>query len=135
MEGIKYEAGEKPLCQGHSCGHDHAHQHAHQHDHAHNHDHSQEHCHSHEGCHGHSCGCGHDHGQEPSRKELLILGTGALLLIIGKLLLSGTASFVVLLAAFLLVAFDVLVEAVKNIRRGEYVHIHNLDALRGRGDL
>ena len=44
---------------------------------------------------------------------------GAILLIVGKLFLSGTVSLVVLLAAFLLVAFDVLVEAVKNIRRGE----------------
>ena len=25
--------------------------------------------------------------------------------------------------------------ATKDIRRGEYVHIHNLDSLRGRGDL
>ncbi len=25
--------------------------------------------------------------------------------------------------------------ALTNIRRGEYVHIHNLEALRGRGDL
>lgn len=30
---------------------------------------------------------------------------------------------------------EVIGIATKNIRRGEYVHIHNLDALRGRGDL
>lgn len=25
--------------------------------------------------------------------------------------------------------------ATKNIRKGEYVHVHNLDSMRGRGDL
>lgn len=30
---------------------------------------------------------------------------------------------------------EVIGMATKNIRRGEYVHVHNLDALRGRGDL
>lgn len=30
---------------------------------------------------------------------------------------------------------EVIGVATKDIRRGEYVHIHNLDALRGRGDL
>ncbi len=25
--------------------------------------------------------------------------------------------------------------AIKRIRRGEYVHVHNLDSMRGRGDL
>ena len=30
---------------------------------------------------------------------------------------------------------EVIGAATKDIRRGEYVHVHNLDALRGRGDL
>lgn len=140
MEEMKREAVESPACQGHGCGHDHQYEHEHSHGHNHecdcghdhgHHDHGCSCGHNHEhhdhscGCghdhghHDHGCGCGHDHGQEPSQKELIILAVGAVLLIVGKLLLSGTASFVVLLAAFLLVAFDVLVEAVKNIRRGE----------------
>ena len=30
---------------------------------------------------------------------------------------------------------EVIGVATTDIRRGEYVHVHNLDALRGRGDL
>ena len=125
MEEMKREAVESPACQGHGCGHDHQYEHEHSHecgcghDHGHHHDHACSCGHDHGHHHDHGCGCGHDHGQEPSRKELVILAAGAVLLIIGKLFLSGTAFLVVLLAAFLLVAFDVLVEAVKNIRRGE----------------
>lgn len=66
----------------------------------------------------HSC-CGHDHEKESSPRELIILAGGAVLLLVGKFFLSGTVSLAVLLAAFLLVAFEVLVEAVKNILRGE----------------
>ena len=112
------------------CGHDHPHQHHHevcgccghdQHYHSHEgpaccgHAHA-EHRHENHGC---SC-CGHDHhhGAEDSRRELVVLALGAVLLVAGELL-KGTPSRAVLLAAFLLVAFDVLVEAIKNIRRGE----------------
>ena len=113
MDGkiIDLETSDSHVCgeQSCSCGHAHGHT-CSQPEHA---GHSC--CHDHE----HSCSCGHDHSQEPSQKKLVILAGGAVLLIVGKLLLSGTASLVVLLAAFLLVAFDVLVEAVKNIRRGE----------------
>lgn len=88
-----------------------------------NHEHSSHHHEPHEhGCscgHSHdSCGCGHDHGEEHSRKELVILAAGAVLLILGEVL-SGPIGKAILLAAFLIVAFDVLVEAVKNIRHGE----------------
>ena len=48
----------------------------------------------------------------------MILAVGAVLLILGEIL-SGPFAKIILLAAFLIVAFDVLVEAVKNIRRGE----------------
>ena len=88
-----------------------------------NHEHSSHHHEPHEhGCscgHSHdSCGCGHDHGEEHSRKELVILAAGAVLLILGEVL-GGPIGKAILLAAFLIVAFDVLVEAVKNIRHGE----------------
>ena len=111
-------------CHDSCCGHDHSHHHDHAclddccgHDHSHHHDHG-----GHDDCCGHDhgcCGCGHDHGAEHSRKELVILATGAVLLVAGKLLLHGTVSDVVLLGAFLIVAFDVLVAAVKNILRGQ----------------
>ena len=48
----------------------------------------------------------------------MILAVGAVLLILGEIL-SGPFAKIILLVAFLIVAFDVLVEAVKNIRRGE----------------
>ena len=101
---------------GCSCAHDH-HGHHEYHEHSeHHHEHHEHGCscgHSHDGC-----GCGHDHGAEHSRKELVILAAGAVLLILGEIL-SGPFAKAILLTAFLFVAFDVLVEATKNIRRGE----------------
>ena len=111
-------AAHSHVCEGNGCAccHDHTHEHHHEHHHDHNeHDCCHEHDHGHHGC---SC-CGHDHEHEPSQKELIILAVGAILLVVGKFFFSGTPSFVILLAAFLLVAFDVLVEAVNNIRKGD----------------
>ena len=111
-------AAHSHVCEGNGCAccHDHTHEHHHEHHHDHNeHDCCHEHDHGHHGC---SC-CGHDHEHEPSQKELIILAVGAVLLVVGKFFFSGTPSFVILLAAFLLVAFDVLVEAVNNIRKGD----------------
>ena len=108
------------------CGHDHAHGDACGcgHDHEHHHDHD---CCGHDHAHGDTCGCGHDHNHEQApeeaRKELITLSIGAVLLVAGLLLRSfytanpmwGT---VVLLAAFLVVAGEIAVQAVRNIKNG-----------------
>lgn len=123
------------------CGHDQPHEHGceHHHDHdrccEHHHDHdhgcAHHHDHDHGGCchdHGDGCNCGHDHGHEmdagEAKKELLTLGLGAGLLIAGVLLkvLHGVHPWIstaVLLAAFVVVAAEVVMQAVENIRRGE----------------
>ena len=107
----------------HCCGHD-EHEHGKEH---HHHDHDHDHCccghdHEHEHEHGDCCGCGHDHNHEQdpqeAKRELIILGIGAAALALG-LLVSGLAGKIILIAAFILVAFDIVVEAVKNIRRGD----------------
>ena len=107
-----HDYGEHTCCHDHehcSCGHEHHH---------HNHEHHE---------HGGGCSCGHDHSHEQdpaeARKELLILAAGAALLCLGlglrALLPSPLAGTVVLTAAFILVAFDIVVQAVKNILRGD----------------
>lgn len=121
MEEAKKMAG--PVCGGHD-GHE---CHEHHHDHC-THNHGDGCCgHDHHHGHGDACGCGHDHNHEQdpaeARKELLILAAGVVLLGLGlglRLLMPepviGTA---VLIAAFLLVSFDIVVEAVKNILQGD----------------
>lgn len=113
MENEKISAHDHSHC---SCGHNH-----HDHDHC-CHDH---HDHEH---HGDGCSCGHDHSHEQdpaeSKKELLTLGAGAILLAAGlllKWLAAGVPwiSTVVLLAAFAVAAADIVVQAVNHIRRGE----------------
>ena len=132
MEETNKMAG--PACGAHDGyeHHDHHHEHEHHHSHEHHHEHSAHHhgdgccCHDHHHEHGDACGCGHDHNHEQdpaeARKELLILAAGAALLGLGlglRLLLPETvAGTLVLIAAFALVAFDIAVEAVKNILRG-----------------
>ena len=125
------------------CGHDH---HDHHHDHEHEHQchggcacgHDHHHDHGHEG----GCSCGHDHNHEQdpgeARKELITLGAGAVLLVSG-LLLRGfyTAApmwgTIVLYAAFLVAAAEIILQAVNNIRRGEIFGESFLMAIAGIG--
>ncbi|MDE7218644.1 MAG: cadmium-translocating P-type ATPase [Oscillospiraceae bacterium] len=126
----------------HCCGDEHTHRAHHHNDHDHHehghcscgHTHGHEHSHDHGSCcdhhhdHGDGCNCGHDHNHEQdpaeARKELIKLGIGALLLVIGLLLKSfadGTSwvSMAVLLAAFAVAAADIIIQAIDNIRHGE----------------
>ncbi len=129
-----------------SCGHDHGHHHAHHDHHGHGcgcgHDHHDHHGHDHHEHHhddGCGCGCGHDHNHEQdpeeAKRELTILCIGAALLIVGILLKSvaATAATVVLLAAFALVAFDIVRGAVRNIRRGDIFGENFLMTIAGIG--
>lgn len=115
----------------HGCEHHHDHDHHCEHHHDHDHGCAHHHDHAHGGCchdHGDGCNCGHDHSHEmdagEAKKELLTLGLGAGLLIAGVLLkmLHGVHPWIstaVLLAAFVVVAAEVVMQAVENIRRGE----------------
>ena len=101
-----------------SCGHDHDHQHHHHHD---------------DGC---GCGCGHDHNHEQdpaeARRELTILCIGALLLASG-VLIGETVGKIVLLAAFALVAWDIIVGAFRNIKHGDVFGENFLMTIAGIG--
>lgn len=123
-------------CHGTCCcgGHGHEEHHHHGHDHG---DSCCGHDHDHGGC---SCGHDHSHEQDPAeaRRELITLAVSAVLLaagILSKSFLSGTPwiSTVILLAAFFSVAAEILVEAAKNIRRGEIFGESFLMAIAGIG--
>ena len=122
------------------CGHDHGH---HEEDHCNcDHDHSHHHdkgcsCgHDHGHDHGSGCGCGHDHNHEQdpeeAKRELTILCIGLVLLIVG-ILLSGFFKTLVLIAAFAIVAWDIILGAVKNIKRGDIFGENFLMTIAGIG--
>ena len=96
------------------CGHEHGHSHGHDHDHDHGHDHG----HSHGGC-----GCGHDHdhgGEEEDHKGTIIrLIVAAVLLVAAYLLpLEGGWKVAVFAVPYLVIGWDVLWRAIKNITHG-----------------
>ena len=151
-----HEHGEHDHCHTHEDSHEHHHHdHDHHHDHCcnHGHEHHHDHCcghdHDHHGecCghhhdHGDGCNCGHDHNHEQdpgeARKELITLGIGAVLLVVGLLLkvfLSepSWAAAAVLLAAFAVVAAEIIIQAVNNIRRGDIFGESFLMAIAGIG--
>ena len=132
------------------CGHEHHHDHG-EHTCCHNHEHGHEHCscghehhhHDHEH-HDHDggCSCGHDHNHEQdpaeARKELMTLIAGAALLAVGLLLKNFYTAVpmwgtIVLLAAFLAVAAEVLLQALNNIRHGDIFGESFLMAIAGIG--
>lgn len=120
-----------------SCGHDHEHLH-HNHNHR-DHGHGEAYSCSHDHHdHGEVCSCGHDHNHaanpHKARRELVILSLGTVLLVAG-LLLKGGVSSLILLAAFALVAYDIVVEAVRNIRRGDVFGENFLMTIAGIGAL
>lgn len=110
---------------GCSCGRDHAHEQSGScscgHDHAHDRDGGCSCGHDH--THDDDCGCGHTHSHDSS-KELRSLLLGALCLaaaVIVKFLFETTQPMLVLavfIAAYLVLGFDVLRSAAKNIVRG-----------------
>ncbi|MDE6880429.1 MAG: cadmium-translocating P-type ATPase [Oscillospiraceae bacterium] len=140
----------------HECCHAREHSHAHHHHdkscacghgHEQHHDHDHGHHHDHDGCCGHhdhngGCSCGHDHNHEQdpaeARKELITLAAGLVLLAVGLLLrlflpsspLIGTA---VLIAAFLVVAAEIAVEAVRGILQGDVFGENFLMTIAGIG--
>lgn len=120
-----------------ACGHGHHH---HEHSctcgdvhHEHSCDCGHEHHHHEDGC---ACGCGHDHNheQDPAevKKELTMLVTGAAALVLG-ILLPGIVGKLVLLVAFAVVAWDIVLGAVKNIRRGDVFGENFLMTIAGVG--
>ena len=148
-------SNEHETCQPGGCsGHEHHHAEAccsHGHDHhdhedtcncGHHHDghdgetcgcgHGHHHCHEDEGC-----GCGHDHshGEADGKKEIGLAAASGVLLAVGALWDGGMASTIILLAAYLLVGFDILRAAVRNILRGDIFDENFLMAVASIGAL
>ncbi|NOX32689.1 MAG: cadmium-translocating P-type ATPase [Deltaproteobacteria bacterium] len=72
------------------------------------------------------CGCGHEHGLEKPgedfslKKQVMKLGPGCGLYVVALILdLPAWWSFVLFFASYLLIAWDVVLSAVKNILRGQ----------------
>ena len=98
--------------------HDHAeHEHHHGHDHEeHDHDHcescSHEHHHDHDHHHGHDHGHEHGEDEEGSRKVMFIrLAVSAVLWAVGVFRLSGQWQTIVLAAAYMIIGYDIVMEA------------------------
>ena len=116
----------------HTCGCCHGHDHHEHHEQNDHHDHCncghdhQDHCecgheHHHDSC-GCGCGCGHDHHQHEDKKELplLLLGAGlfAAGILVDLLLKNQWFSLPVFVAAYLVLGWEVLLTAGKNIVKG-----------------
>ena len=110
----------------HSCGCCHGHEHHEHHDHCNcGHDH-QDHCecgheHHHDSCGcGCGCGCGHDHHEDKKELPLLLLGAGlfAAGILVDLLLKNQWFSLPVFVAAYLVLGWEVLLTAGKNIVKG-----------------
>jgi Cd2+/Zn2+-exporting ATPase len=111
--------GARPLAKS---GHDHHHSHEHQDGDSHHHGHS----HGDEEGHGHT----HSHGEGDTRRILLRLAGGGILGAAGMLLpVSGLVELLIFLAAYLIVGGEVVLQAVKNIIRGQVFDENFLMAL------
>ncbi|MWV43053.1 cadmium-translocating P-type ATPase [Paenibacillus sp. HJL G12] len=94
----------------------HEHEDGHDHDHVHGHSHSHEHeAHGEEG-HGHS----HDHGSGATKIMAVRLAIGAVLTAAGMLIHANPyVELAIFLVAYLVVGGDIVLQAVKNIIRGQ----------------
>lgn len=120
---------EKEARHGEHCHHE-GEEHHHEHDHCHGHE---EHGHHHDHCHEDGCCCGHDHGHvdEDEEKGLIIrLITGAAIFA-GAFVVSKTAApewigIVLYVCAYLVLGYDVVLHALKNILHGRVFDEHFL---------
>lgn len=104
----------------------------HSHDHKEGHDHG--HDHGHDGVHGdddtHVHAHSHEHGEGDARRILMRVGGGAILAAVGMFLpVNGVVELLIFLAAYLIVGSDVILQAAKNIIRGQVFDENFLMAL------
>ncbi|MFC3749324.1 heavy metal translocating P-type ATPase [Paenibacillus sp. GCM10012306] len=123
-------AGGRAVSQAKS-GHGHGHSHdgkGHTHDHGTGHHHGHEHGHTHgdEDGHGHT----HSHGEGDTRRILTRLAGGGILAAAGMLLpVNGVVELLIFLAAYFIVGGEVVLQAAKNIIRGQVFDENFLMAL------
>ncbi|MBR6271055.1 MAG: cadmium-translocating P-type ATPase [Lachnospiraceae bacterium] len=127
--GQEHCVNEKEARHGEHCHHE-GEEHHHEHGHCHGHE---EHGHHHDYCHEDRCCCGHDHGHvdEDEEKSLIVrLITGAVIFA-GAFIISKTAapewiSIALYVCAYLVLGYDVVLHALKNILRGRVFDEHFL---------
>ena len=122
---------------GNSCGcknHDasaHHSEHKHEHEHAHEHNHKHTDCacgdkHAQAGCtiEYEGCGCGHDHGAVQEKSELIqngiLIAAAIALTVAAHFVPSYWVSLAMYLIAYFAVGHEVLLTALKNIRKGDF---------------
>ena len=125
-----------------ACTCDHHHEHDHNHDHNHHgcscgHDHHQDHgcscgCHDHND-HGCGCSCGHDHGEHAGRTLAVRAALTIGLLVAGNLLPAVWLGRILCVTAYLIAGYDVLLTALRNIRRGRVFDENFLMAVASLG--
>ncbi len=91
-------------CAHHDCAHEHEH-----------HDHNS--CHSHgDSCHDHGCGC--DHGEENGKVMLARIIAGAVIFAAAIILKKEPLSTILFVAAYIVLGYDIVLRAVKNLFKG-----------------
>ncbi len=134
LDVVKHDCADHDHDHDHSHGHDHSHR---QTDHrqqadaaAHDHNHAHEHGHDHDHDHGH--GHNHDHGGTGfgqtvraylvANKKMLGRIIVALVLFFSALLVGHDSPYarVMLLIAYIVIAYDVLYYSIKNVTRGNF---------------
>ena len=114
-------------------GHSHAHEHKHEHEHAHEHEHGHCHCgeheheHTHEHEHAHAHGHIHAHGSSMTIRIL----AGAAVFAVGAVMhyalhAPSAAVLAVMLISYLILGYDVVLTALRNITRGQIFDEHFL---------
>ncbi len=107
----------------HDCCHEHEHKHEHEHDccceHEHKHEHNHEHGHGCSCC-DHGCGCGHDHAHDTDdiKKEIILIAISAALMIAGLCMADGVIKTIVLLASYITVGAEILINAFRGLLHG-----------------
>ncbi|MCR4905377.1 MAG: heavy metal translocating P-type ATPase, partial [Clostridiales bacterium] len=106
--------------------HEHEHRHEHKHEHEQEHEHEHEHHNGHEHGHEHGHDHGHEHGEEEGSVAFRVgkLIVGALVFLVGLLLprfidLPFAVRLGIFIAAYLILGYDVLWSAVRNLFHGE----------------
>ena len=107
----------------HECGcHEHHHHDEHEECECHKHNHEECGCHHHEHCccsheHHEGCGCGHDH-KNNYFVLILVRAVISVILMIVSTTLKDVAKDIVLIVSYLIISYDILYSAFKNVIKG-----------------
>lgn len=82
----------------------------------------EEHCDCHDhycGCHDHDCGCGHHHESKKDKIILLVRVIISVLFLLLSLINNQIVNIIFIILAYIVIAYDVLFNAFKNIIKGK----------------